>query len=96
MAEREGLHCGSLRDSFFARTLNFGFDREGLAPRLLPLRSLRDSPCGRPLSLPLAPLRGAVRVPRTRHLAFGEMAEREGFEPSVPLRVHMISNHAHA
>jgi len=24
-----------------------------------------------------------------------QMAEREGFEPSVPLRVHMISNHAH-
>ena len=24
------------------------------------------------------------------------MAEREGFEPSVPLQVHMISNHAHS
>src|SRR5437870_6306389 len=24
----------------------------------------------------------------------GILAEREGFEPSVPLRVHMISNHA--
>src|SRR5579859_8174494 len=24
------------------------------------------------------------------------MAEREGFEPSVPLRVHVISNHAHS
>jgi len=24
------------------------------------------------------------------------MAEREGFEPSEPLRVHMISNHAHS
>jgi hypothetical protein len=23
------------------------------------------------------------------------VAEREGFEPSVPFRVHMISNHAH-
>jgi hypothetical protein len=23
-----------------------------------------------------------------------KLAEREGFEPSVPLRVHMISNHA--
>jgi hypothetical protein len=24
------------------------------------------------------------------------MAEREGFEPSEPLRIHMISNHAHS
>jgi hypothetical protein len=26
----------------------------------------------------------------------GKVAEREGFEPSVPLRTHMISNHAHS
>src|ERR1700685_1650243 len=26
----------------------------------------------------------------------GRVAEREGFEPSVPLRTHMISNHAHS
>jgi hypothetical protein len=25
-----------------------------------------------------------------------KMAEREGFEPPVPFRVHMISNHAHS
>jgi hypothetical protein len=25
-----------------------------------------------------------------------KMAEREGFEPSEPLRIHMISNHAHS
>jgi hypothetical protein len=25
-----------------------------------------------------------------------KVAEREGFEPSVPLRTHMISNHAHS
>ena len=32
---------------------------------------------------------------RDQALHFLLMAEREGFEPSVPLRVHMISNHAH-
>ena len=30
-----------------------------------------------------------------RHSGGVGLAEREGFEPSVPLRVHMISNHAH-
>ena len=25
----------------------------------------------------------------------GKMAEREGFEPPVPLRVHVLSKHAH-
>ena len=32
-------------------------------------------------------------VPNWDHI---EMAEREGFEPPVPFRVHMISNHAHS
>ncbi len=49
---------------------------------------------------PYPTLAAAARLPRHfvshRHFGFAKMAEREGFEPSVPFRVHMISNHAHS
>ena len=35
----------------------------------------------------------AKAVPSWENL---KVAEREGFEPSEPLRIHMISNHAHS
>jgi hypothetical protein len=46
----------------------------------------------------ILPFRGetvdlAEAVPSWENL---KVAEREGFEPSVPLRTHMISNHAHS
>ena len=37
-------------------------------------------------------LTGSIRATKGSLLA--TLAEREGFEPSVPLRIHMISNHA--
>ena len=40
------------------------------------------------------PSRSNARSLRRAPSASSALAEREGFEPSVPLRVHMISNHA--
>src|SRR2546430_1461985 len=59
--------------------------RQGYAGN--PLRRISRSP---------APSEVTDRWPCHPKLNERRMAEREGFEPSVPLRVHVISNHAHS
>ncbi len=58
-------------------------------------RDHRSSAGAAPVVFQRAFLTPAPRA-ESHFAACGKMAEREGFEPSVPLRVHMISNHAHS
>jgi integrase len=88
------------------RTETWVADRTGHRSSVMINRYRRAARTWAELALgPLAPLDEAIPELRLPHglphdgaLPEGEMArklaEREGFEPSVPLRVHMISNHA--
>src|SRR5262249_44238895 len=84
---REGCGGGSV-----------GGVREGARARgVVPLpRALRSSTARRARDRRPCPVKSRsphLVAPRCQRLAEA-FAEREGFEPSVPLPVHMISNHA--